>query len=174
MTGAAPGRYSDRLAVQKFKAELEGLTRDDTKSKFFKAVDNKMIDDGVVKRVPIKLTEQQMKELEVKWWFNDFVVKIVKKEKKKLEATQNEDESDSSSDEDVPLRARGRAAGVVVDVDSSSSVQTTTSGLDRGRLKAAAQCASLQATAVTRQPGATNSCGVGSARILVAGCPGHA
>ena len=56
LTGAAPGRYSDRLAVQKFKAELEGLTRDDTKSKFFKAVDNKMIDDGVVKRVPIKAT----------------------------------------------------------------------------------------------------------------------
>ena len=71
LTGAAPGRYSDRLAVQKFKAELEGLTRDDTKSKFFKAVDNKMIDDGVVKRVPIKATLVVMPALLVQQWVTE-------------------------------------------------------------------------------------------------------
>ena len=71
LTGAAPGRYSDRLAVQKFKAELEGLTRDDTKSKFFKAVDNKIIDDGVVKRVPIKATLVVMPALLVQQWVTE-------------------------------------------------------------------------------------------------------
>ena len=53
------GRYSDRLAVTEIRAELDSLDNDPEtvkKSKFFKCVDNKPIDDGLIKRVPIKAT----------------------------------------------------------------------------------------------------------------------
>ena len=68
LTGTGRGRYSDRVAVQKFREELEGLRTEDTKNKFFKAVDNKPIDDGVIKRVPIKATLVVMPALLVQQW----------------------------------------------------------------------------------------------------------
>ena len=49
------GRYSDRLAVTEIRAELDSLDNDPEtvkKSKFFKCVDNKPIDDGLISRSP--------------------------------------------------------------------------------------------------------------------------